>query len=209
MNESVRLEIDNFYLEGILNIPENAKGIVLFVHGSSSSKLSPRNQYVAHELNRNEIATLLIDLLTSEEDSVYENRFDIKKLTQRVIKILNWIRKEPKLQSLKIGLFGASTGAASLLNAVIKNSENIYAIVIRGGRPDLCSEDVSLLKIPSLFILGELDEEIIQLNQLVFNRILCDKKFKIIPDATHLFEEPGRLEKVAKSAMLWFKKFFV
>jgi alpha/beta superfamily hydrolase len=211
MKEDIFIPFDNLNLNGILTIPSNAIGIVLFAHGSGSSRLSKRNQFVAEELNKNDIATLLFDLLTSEEEeidlSTAQLRFDIDLLTQRLIIATKWIKKNTELQKLPIGYFGASTGAAAAICAGAK--QKVQAIVSRGGRPDLAMNCLSSIDAPTLFIVGGNDEEVFLLNKKAYENIHCEKKMMLISGATHLFDEKGKLEEVAKIASNWFVKRFV
>ncbi|KKU75224.1 MAG: hypothetical protein UY00_C0049G0001, partial [Candidatus Wolfebacteria bacterium GW2011_GWA1_47_6] len=194
-------------LPGILTIPEYATGIVLFAHGSGSSRLSPRNTFVATELNNASIATLLIDLLTEDEDSVYETRFDIDLLTQRLGVVAQWLSKNEQTQHLPLGLFGASTGAASALNLAVSQPNLIHAVVSRGGRPDMSLASLPLVQTPTLLIVGGNDTVVTDLNQQAYEQLLCEKEIAIIPGATHLFEEPGALEQVSEHAIRWFIKY--
>lgn len=205
----VQITIDSITLEGALTIPDQARGIILFAHGSGSSRFSPRNILVAKELQEAGLATLLIDLLTEDEDEIYENRFDIDLITQRLIDVTSWIQKQPDTKRLKIGYFGASTGAAAALKASAKLGPKICAVVSRGGRPDLANEVLSQVKAPTLLIVGGDDLEVIELNKEAYEKLKCVKEFEIIPGATHLFEEPGKLEWVAKYAADWFDKYLV
>lgn len=207
MNKTIQIPIDSIQLEGILTIPEDAKGLVIFAHGAGSSRLSPRNTYVAGVLNKEGIATLLFDLLTEEEDEIYENRFDIPKLTERLIKATKWVQDQEELNKLPMGYFGASTGAASALNAAAALSDQIKAVVSRGGRPDLAMEKLPQVKSPTLLIVGGDDGVVIGMNQEADAALSCEKKLEIIPGATHLFEEPGTLEQAANIAAKWFKKY--
>lgn len=204
MEKSILISLGDISLEGTLTIPEKAKGLILFVHGSGSSRLSPRNQYVAKELNKSSLATLLIDLLTAGEDTNYETRFDIPFLSRRLMQIIAWIRENPKIKHLPLGLFGASTGAASALEAASILQNEIKAIVSRGGRPDLADQYLAKVTSPTLLIIGGEDDVVITLNQSAFDKLSCKKALEIIPHATHLFEEPGCLEKVAQLAKEWF-----
>jgi putative phosphoribosyl transferase len=209
-NNIVQIPANSVTLEGSLEIPEGAKGLVLFAHGSGSSRLSPRNNYVAKILRDAGIGTLLIDLLTKEEDEIYQTRFNIDLLTQRLAAVIKWLRENPETKNLKIGLFGASTGAAGALKiAKILGPEVIAAIVSRGGRPDLAGPDLEDISSPTLLIVGGDDFEVLQLNEQAYQRLETTKSLKIIPYATHLFEEPGALEQVAKLATDWFKKYLV
>jgi putative phosphoribosyl transferase len=204
----VQIPVDGDFIEGNLNVPSNAKGIVLFAHGSGSSRFSPRNQYVAGVLNNAEIATLLIDLLTSEEDEIdvytRQYRFDIKLLTQRLLSAVEWLKKNPVTQRLSLGFFGSSTGAAAALIAAAKIPSDVGAVVSRGGRPDLAMEYLKDVRAPSLFIVGGRDTVVIDLNKKAMAQVPAEKRLEIVLGATHLFEEPAKLEKVAKLATAWF-----
>lgn len=206
MGKLIRINIDTVILEGMIDVPKGATGIVLFSHGSGSSRLSPRNTFVANILQEAGIATLLIDLLTEREDEIYETRFDINLLTERLIAITDWLRKNPETKNLSLGLFGASTGAASALKVAAKLGKNIKAVVSRGGRPDLASDALPRVKSPTLLIVGGNDFGVIELNESAYSQLSCEKKLEIVEGATHLFEEPGALEKVSKLATDWFRK---
>lgn len=199
---------DDISLPGILAVPEHAIGVVLFAHGSGSSRLSPRNTFVATELNKANIATLLIDLLTEAEDSVYETRFDIDLLTRRLGAVAHWTSTYETTKNLPIGLFGASTGAASALNLAARKPELVRTVVSRGGRPDMSLEHLPLVQAPTLLIVGGNDDVVIELNRQAYAQLQCDKELIIIPGATHLFEETGTLEQVAKHATKWFVNHF-
>lgn len=207
MQELIKIKADENELEGMLDIPDKPKGIVLFAHGSGSGRFSPRNNFVAQVLHQGNHATLLIDLLTSQEDKIYENRFNIPLLTKRLILAIHWLKKNPSSKSLPLGIFGASTGAAAALEAAAALGDEIKAVVSRGGRPDLAANVLDKVTSPSLFIVGGDDFGVIELNQGAFTLLNCTKKFEIIPGATHLFEEPGALEQVASLANKWFTKF--
>lgn len=208
MKNTVQIPINDIVLEGNLIIPLDSPGLVVFSHGAGSSRFSPRNNYVAKVLQDAGIGTLLLDLLTEEEDQVYENRFDIDLLTDRLLTAINWTQKETSKEKNKIGLFGASTGAASALNAAAILGKQIAAVVSRGGRPDLSLKNLAKVVSPTLFIIGELDEVVIELNRQAFTKLAASEKMlEIIPGATHLFEEPGALEQVADLAKDWFKKY--
>ena len=195
-------------LEGTLTLPENAEGVVLFAHGSGSSRFSPRNNYVAGILNDAGFATLLLDLLTRQEDLDYEMRFDIELLTRRLLEATAWLQSGNKTKQMKIGYFGASTGAASALKAAAKLGKSISAVVSRGGRPDLASpEELAHVVSPTLLIVGGSDDVVVELNREAFLNLSCEKEMKIIPGASHLFEEPGKLEQVAKAAKDWFRRY--
>jgi putative phosphoribosyl transferase len=193
-------------LRGYLEVPPLARGLVIFSHGSGSSRNSPRNRYVADALNDNNIATLLTDLLTESEEEIYENRFDIDLLTERLMQITTWAMQEKELKGLEVGYFGASTGAASALSAAAKMSREIKAVVSRGGRPDLAGAILPKVKAPTLFILGSLDMAVIGMNNVAYNQLNCEKQITIVKGASHLFEEKGKLEEVAILATKWFKK---
>lgn len=207
IKNKVALLIENNYHPGILRIPENAKGLVIFSHGSGSSISSPRNNFVADVLSEANIASLLFDLLTEEEDSVYENRFNIELLTKRLIDAVKWTKTQQNIKNLKIGLFGASTGSASALKAAARIGSAIKAVVSRGGRPDLAIDEIEAVKSPTLLIVGGEDLQVIELNKLALNKLKTAKKLEIVSGATHLFEEPGTLEKAAELAKDWFKKY--
>lgn len=192
-------------LEGILSVPEGAKGVVLFAHGSGSSRHSPRNNFVAQTIRDVGLGTLLFDLLTSEEDRIYENRFDIPLLARRLKAATLWLENQP-YKDLKIGYFGASTGSAAALIAAADLTDKIAAVVSRGGRPDLAEKFLDQVKAPTLLIVGGLDDVVIQLNEKALEMINTEKKLVIVPGATHLFEEPGKMEEVALLAVEWFKK---
>ena len=204
----VRIPVDDDFIEGNLHVPTDAKGLVLFAHGSGSSRFSPRNQYVANLLNNANIATLLIDLLTSEEDAIdmrtRQYRFDIELLTKRLINAAKWLKKNPETKKLSLGLFGSSTGAAAALIAAAKLPIDVAAVVSRGGRPDLAMEHLKDVRAPSLFIVGGRDTVVIDLNKKAMAKVSAEKKLEIVAGATHLFEEPGKLEEVAKLATEWF-----
>lgn len=203
----VRIPADGVELEGTLALPEAAKGVVAFAHGSGSSRFSPRNTFVAGELHRARIATLLFDLLTREEDRDYERRFDIALLTRRLLAATRWLKGEASAGSLKVGYFGASTGAAAALQAAAELGDGIAAVVSRGGRPDLAGpEALQAVKAPTLLIVGGFDDVVIGLNREAYALLACPRELRIIPGATHLFEEPGTLEQAAAAAADWFAK---
>jgi putative phosphoribosyl transferase len=193
-------------IEGMLDIPERATGLVLFAHGSGSSRHSPRNNYVAGVLRQAGIGTLLMDLLTMEEDRDYAQRFDIGLLTQRLLAAANWVGAQEFTRDLSLGFFGASTGAAAALEAAALLGADAKAVVSRGGRPDLASRQ-SLMSVtaPTLLLVGGEDGIVIDLNRQAYAQLRCEKKLHIIPGATHLFEEPGTLEQVASLAAGWFR----
>lgn len=203
----VHIPADNVHIEGMLELPENAQGLVLFAHGSGSSRHSPRNNYVAKVLRNGGIGTLLMDLLTPEEDMDYQTRFDIPLLTRRLLAATRWIKNDKRLAHLPIGYFGASTGAAAALQAAAASGDEISAVVSRGGRPDMAgAHDLKQVKCPTLLLVGGLDDVVIELNQEAYDQMQCPKQFVIIPGATHLFDEAGTLEEVARLATLWFSQ---
>lgn len=191
-------------LEALLEVPAGATGLVLFAHGSGSSRLSPRNSYVARVVREGGIGTLLFDLLSEEEAADRSNVFDIDFLASRLQAATEWVRHVGSAQGLGIGYFGASTGAAAALVAAAAD-ETIGAVVSRGGRPDLAGPALPKVKAPTLLIVGGDDTGVIELNEEAYERLTCNKELKIVPGATHLFEEPGTLEEVARLARDWFK----
>jgi fermentation-respiration switch protein FrsA (DUF1100 family) len=205
----VSIPANGIKLEGSLVIPAKARGIVLFAHGSGSSRHSPRNNFVAGVLHKAAIGTLLMDLLTQEEDSIYENRFDIDLLTWRLERATQWLSEPPTSASLPIGYFGASTGAAAALQAAATFGNAIGAVVSRGGRPDLAMEGLDRVEAPTLLIVGELDDVVIDLNRKAYDRLRGEKELMIVPGASHLFEEPGTLQKAAHLAAQWFSQHLV
>lgn len=205
LEKLVRIPADYAHIEGMLALPENAQGLVLFAHGSGSSRHSPRNNYVAQVLREAGIGTLLMDLLTPEEDLDYQTRFDIPLLTQRLLAATRWIKAQRELQELPIGYFGASTGAAAALQAAAVDGNEISAVVSRGGRPDLAgTHALHQVQCPVLLLVGGHDDVVIDLNQDAYEQLHCTKEMVIIPGATHLFDEPGTLEEVARQAATWF-----
>lgn len=198
-------------LEGDLVLPTGAEGIVVFAHGSGSSRFSRRNRYVAQVLNEAGLGTLLFDLLTPEEQSIdditAELRFDIGLLTAKLNDVVEWVRQQSELSEQKIGLFGASTGAAAALATAAAKPETVAAVVSRGGRPDLAGDALPEVQAPTLLIIGGEDSIVIDLNQDAARRLRCDYRLEIVPGATHLFEEPGTLEQVARLARDWFSRY--
>ncbi len=198
-------------LEGTLTVPENATGAVLFAHGSGSSRHSPRNRFVAGELNQAGLATLLIDLLTADEENVdvytAEFRFDIGMLARRLSGAAGWLASQSDTSELEIGYFGSSTGAGAALVAAAASPDRIGAIVSRGGRPDLAGRDaLSRVQAPTLLIVGGNDPQVIEMNREAQIQLRAESELKIVPGATHLFEEPGTLEEVARLAAEWFSR---
>lgn len=202
--ELIHIPAGKAVIEGALSIPTQSRGLVLFAHGSGSSRHSPRNNFVARVLNNNGLATLLMDLLTPEEDRNYDTRFDIELLTQRLVTATTWVRNSIHTQGLPIGYFGASTGAAAALKAAVREAA-IDAVVSRGGRPDLAGDDIGRVVSPVLLLVGGHDFGVIELNEDAFAQLQCTKKLILVPGATHLFEEPGTLEQVAHHAADWFR----
>ncbi|WP_212006665.1 dienelactone hydrolase family protein [Chitinophaga sp. HK235] len=194
-------------LTAMLKVPEAAKGLVIFAHGSGSSRFSPRNNFVADVLNEHQMATLLTDLLTPSEDVVFENRFNINLLSNRLIKVSEWSMEQAALRQLPVGYFGASTGAAAALQAAALN-KRIEAVVSRGGRPDL-SKNLSQVQAPTLLIIGSLDTAVIELNKQAYDELRCEKRMEIVQGASHLFEEPGTLDSVSNLAADWFERYLI
>lgn len=207
LEKEIVIANDDMQLQAILAVPNNAKAIIVFAHGSGSGRLSPRNNFVAEVLQKSGLATLLIDLLSKEEEQDRSNVFDIELLAQRLHLAKAWISKQADLKSLKIGYFGASTGAGAALMAGAQDPENIFAIVSRGGRPDLAGKFLSNVLSPTLLLVGGNDGIVITLNKNALNELHCIKALKIIPGATHLFEELGTLEQVASLASDWFSRY--
>ena len=194
-------------VKGILSVPEVSEALIIFAHGSGSSRLSKRNRYVADKLNKAGFATFLVDLLTPEEDQDIQNRFDIDLLAQRLLEVTNALLAMGSFDSCRIGYFGASTGAASALKAAVLSGGLISAVVSRGGRPDLATGALGKVKCPVLLIVGSLDGDVIILNRKALALMGCEKKLVIVDGATHLFEEKGKLEEVAELATEWFSTY--
>jgi putative phosphoribosyl transferase len=199
-------------LHGDLSIPVHASGLVLFAHGSGSSRHSSRNRYVARVIERRQLATLLIDLLTPEEERI-DNvtalyRFDLPLLAKRLVKIVDWLGARPETRALPIGLFGASTGGGAALIAAADRPREIAAVVSRGGRPDLAGASLARVTAPTLLIVGGMDVPVIRLNRRAMQQMRADVRLEIVPGATHLFEEPGALERVAALSGDWFTRYF-
>ncbi len=207
----IKIPVGGVEVEGNLTLPHDCHGIVAFAHGSGSSRFSTRNQYVAKMFNAQKIGTLLFDLLTAEEESVdevtAEYRFNIPLLAERLIGATQWLRNDPTAKQFKLGYFGASTGAAAALIAAAKLPDAVVAVVSRGGRPDLAGDYLPAVKAPTLLLVGGWDSEVIELNHQAQSQMRNENKLTIIPEATHLFEEPGKLEEVAKASIEWFQRF--
>jgi dienelactone hydrolase len=206
----VQIQAGRAVLSGNLYTPKGASALVLFAHGSGSSRHSPRNQFVARTLNEAGLATLLFDLLTQEEEAIdmqtREHRFDIRLLAERLVHATTWAKQQEQTRNLRFGYFGSSTGGAAALVAAVDAPEDVGAVVSRGGRPDLAGKALPKVQVPTLLIVGGNDDIVIELNEQARDRIRCEVKLEIIPGATHLFEEPGALEKVAKLASDWFSR---
>lgn len=208
MTRAVEIDLAGAVLHGDLTLPVGAAGLVIFAHGSGSSRRSPRNRFVAGVINRAGLGTLLMDLLTEEEERVDEMtrelRFDIDLLGRRVAQVVEWAGQREQVRELPVGLFGSSTGAAAALVAAASMPEEVHAIVSRGGRPDLAGDSLPDVKCPTLLVVGGLDDVVIGLNDQARSRMNCPTRLVIVPGATHLFEEPGTLEQVANLAAEWF-----
>ena len=207
VSAEVHIPAAQIHLEGTLDLPANCSSVVVFAHGSGSSRFSLRNRFVANELSRRQIATLLLDLLTPEEDLVYRTRFDINLLSTRLAYVTDWLRTRPELKHASVGLFGARSVAAAALQTAAETSEKIRAVVSRGGRPDLAEGYLDLVRCPTLLIVGGRDRDVLSLNEAAFAKLKCDKELAVVPGATHLFEEPGKLEEVARLASDWFERY--
>jgi len=207
--EEIEIPLSSIHLKGDLVIPNKAIGIVVFAHGSGSSRFSPRNKLVAELIQQHGIGTLLFDLLTEEEDQIYENRFNIDLLVSRLIEATEWLTQYKVSKGLPLAYFGASTGAASALRAAAYFGKNIKAVVSRGGRPDLALSVLHLVTAPTLLIVGQLDVPVIKMNKQAFDQLDSIKEMKIIPGASHLFEEPGKLMEVSDLAIQWYKKYLI
>lgn len=209
--ELVGIAANGVVIEGMLEVPGNTSGIVLFAHGSGSSRLSPRNNFVASILRQAGLGTLLLDLLTLGEDQAYATRFDISLLTLRLDAALKWLRQPGgEFALLPVGLFGASTGAAAALRVAAESPQLVQAVVSRGGRPDLAGvAALERVRAPTLLLVGGLDDQVIALNQAAYASMQCERQLRIVPGATHLFEEPGTLESVAQQAAAWLRQHLV
>ncbi len=208
---SIFVEIPPARLAGDLVVPAQAQGVVLFAHGSGSSRFSSRNRFVSGSLQQAGFATLLLDLLTAEEEEVdlrtRHLRFDIQLLAGRLLHATDWLGAHPETAALPVGYFGASTGAGAALLAAAERPNAVKSVVSRGGRPDLAGPKLAQVEAPTLLIVGGRDEAVIELNQIALGKLRCEKKLEIVPGATHLFEEPGTLEQVARLASGWFQQY--
>lgn len=211
MEELVQVPAGHAVLSGDLVVPEGVRGIVLFAHGSGSSRHSPRNRFVARTLQHRRLATLLVDLLTPEEEAVdlrtAQYRFDIELLGRRLTDLVDWLREDRRTRGLRVGLFGASTGAAAALIAAAERPEAVHAVVSRGGRPDLAAPVLGRVRAPTLLIVGGNDPVVLELNREAMQHLPCERQLIVIPGAGHLFEEPGALEEVARLAAEWFERY--
>lgn len=210
-SHSITIPVSGKLLDGNLTIPQDAIGLVLFAHGTGSSRKSPRNRAVAKKLNEMQLATLLIDLLTEDEEAIDEEsaalRFDIPMLTDRLVDIIDWLIVNPATMGMKLGIFGASTGAASAIGAATRRDKWVNAVVSRGGRPDLAKSYLPELAAPTLLIVGGNDRTVLALNEQAFDAMNCVKKLSVIVGATHLFSEPGTLEQVSLESACWFHRY--
>jgi putative phosphoribosyl transferase len=208
--EAVQMKVGRILIEGDLTLPLTAKGLVVFAHGSGSSRFSRRNRYVAQVLQAGGCATLLLDLLTRDEEVIDEQtreyRFDVDRLGQRVVAAIDWTASDPKLARLPVACFGASTGAAAALIAAAERPERVRAVMSRGGRPDLAGYALPKVQAPTLLIVGGADQPVIELNRAAMRRMRAPVQIEMVPGATHLFEEPGALELVAQLALKWSTK---
>jgi len=208
MQELLRIPADDVHIEGLLELPADARGVVLFAHGSGSSRHSPRNNHVARALHAQGSGTLLLDLLTLTEDLDYHTRFDISLLTHRLLVASAYVMQHtPAGRHLPLGYFGASTGAAAALQAAAALGGGVQAVVSRGGRPDLAgAHELVKVRAPTLLLVGGADTEVLALNRTAYAKLQCEKELSVIPDASHLFEEPGTLDEVARQAADWFSR---
>lgn len=205
LSQLVRMPVDHVLIEGMLELPAKAAGLVLFAHGSGSSRHSPRNNFVARVLREKGMGTLLMDLLTPVEDLDYQVRFDIELLTRRLLQATLWVQDQPETAGLPMGYFGASTGAAAALRAAAAMGDRVKAVVSRGGRPDLAGQlDLVKVRAPTLLLVGGLDTDVLELNQAAYALLSCAKKLSVVPGATPLFEEADTLAQVASQAAAWF-----
>lgn len=205
--EEVVIPAGRHRLNGLLTVPANPRGVVAFAHGSGSGRLSPRNQFVADVLVENGLATLLLDLLEEDEAHDREKVFDIALLAERLQSAAEWLSRNRETRPLRLGYFGASTGAAAALVAAARTPDSVWAVVSRGGRPDLAGDDLSAVRSPTLLIVGGDDDVVVTLNQQALRELRCPAQLVVVPGATHLFEEPGTLEEVARLAARWFIQY--
>ncbi len=202
----VSIPVDGVELEGLLDVPAGAPGVVVFAHGSGSSRKSPRNNYVAEVIRDHGLGTLLFDLLTEREDQVRENRFDIPLLTDRLLAATRWLRSREDTTSPNLGYFGSSTGAASALRAAARRDDDVRAVVSRGGRVDMAAESLDEVRASTLLIVGGADTQVLELNREAYEQLTCEKELHVVPGAGHLFEGEGELEAVARVAADWFSE---
>jgi len=205
--EPIEIKLRSVKLNGTFFRYFGSKKLVIFAHGTGSSRLSPRNIAVAKYFLTRKISSFLFDLLTEEEDKVYDNRFEINLITDRLVEVTQWLRSQKNMKKLEFAYFGSSTGAAAALKSAVKLTKEIKSVVSRGGRPDLVILDLPKVKAPTLLIVGELDDEVLGLNKKAYETLTGIKKLEIIPKATHLFEESGKIEEVSKLAADWFDKY--
>ena len=209
MNEqTITVKQGSVSLDGILGLPAQAIGMVVFAHGSGSGRFSPRNNFVARRLQQGRVATLLVDLLTPDEAEDRGKVFDIDLLADRLLWAKTWLEQDGRVKGLGLGYFGASTGAGAALQAAARDPSSIRAVVSRGGRPDLAESYLPSVTVPTLLIVGGEDEPVIEMNREAYRLLTCPKRLVIVPGASHLFEEPGTLEEVAEHALLWFQQHF-
>lgn len=211
IKSELSIPVDDSLVFGNLNLVENEKGLVIFAHGSGSSRFSKRNNFVADKLHEAQFSTLLFDLLTQQEEEVdqvtREFRFNILLLAERLVQVTNWVEADKISENVPVGYFGASTGAAAALIASARMGHRVNAVVSRGGRPDLAGEYLKKVVAPTLLVVGERDTEVITLNKQAYEALLCEKKMVLVPDATHLFEEPDTLLEATKYAIDWFNAY--
>ena len=204
LEREVLLPLDGVTLPGLLTVPADAVGVIAFAHGSGSSRLSPRNRLLAALLNDSRVATLLFDLLTPEEAADHANVFDVDLLATRLVGATGWLEAQAETRHLPVGYFGASTGTAAALRAAADLGHAIHAVVSRGGRPDLAGDRLASVRAPTLLVVGGADDAVLELNRRALASMTCDAELRVVPGATHLFEEPGALEEVARLARAWF-----
>lgn len=207
--QMVDIAVGPLRLPGTLAVSPKSSGVVIFAHGSGSSRLSPRNRYVAQVIQESGTGTLLFDLLSEREDSIYETRFDIELLAERLVAATRWLGRQEETRDMRLGYFGASTGAAAALVAAARLGKKIGALVSRGGRPDLAGEALAAVRCPVLLIVGGADQGVLELNRWALEQLRLRKRLEVVPGATHLFEEPGALERVAEMAARWFRRFLL